>query len=215
MSCRCSTPAATAQAPALIDWLEHNGASLFLSVLTIAEMDAGILKLRRQSKTERADQLASLVTSILTEFGDRVLAVDTETARHVARLGEMTHRQPVALADLIIAATAVRHGLVLLTSQHGRAWPPRHRGARSARRTATRWLSAGRITRPRTSPFDGRGAAYPRNGSFRASVKPLSIKSTPSAPRPPLRPSSHKLPTIRCTDASTMAICRSAWLQSK
>lgn len=102
-------------APALVDWLERNGASLFLSVITIAEMEAGILKLRRSRKTARADQLGSLVGSILAEFGDRVLAVDIETARHVARLGEMSHRQPIALSDLIIAATAVRHGLVLLT----------------------------------------------------------------------------------------------------
>ena len=108
-------PRRHAQAPALIDWLERNGASLFLSVMTIAEMDAGILKLRRERKAKRADQIAGLVASILTEFGERVLAVDTETARHVARLGELTHRQPVALPDLIIAATAVRHGLVLLT----------------------------------------------------------------------------------------------------
>ena len=108
-------PRRHAHAPALIDWLERNGASLFLSVMTIAEMDAGILKLRRNRKTERADQLAALVASILTEFGERVLAVDVETARHVARLGELTHRQPIALPDLIIAATAVRHGLALLT----------------------------------------------------------------------------------------------------
>jgi toxin FitB len=108
-------PRRHAQAPVLVDWLERNGSSLFLSVITITEMDAGILKLRRNRKTKRADQLAGLVASILTEFGERVLEVDIETARHVARLGEMAHRQPIALPDLIIAATAVRHGLVLLT----------------------------------------------------------------------------------------------------
>jgi predicted nucleic acid-binding protein len=100
---------------ALIAWLERNGAGVFLSVMTIAEMDTGVLKLRRARKTSRADQLAGLMASILTDFGDRVLPLDLETARHVARLAEATHRQPVALADLIIAATAVRHGLVLLT----------------------------------------------------------------------------------------------------
>lgn len=103
------------QAPALIDWLDRNGASLFLSVMTVAEIDAGILKLRREGKTERADGLESLVTAILTDFADRVLAVDSDTARHIARLGELVHRQPIDLPDLIIAATAVRHGLILLT----------------------------------------------------------------------------------------------------
>jgi len=102
-------------APALIDWLERNGAGLFLSVVTIAEIEAGILKLRRERKTARAAELATLVEAILADFGDRVLPIDTETAHHIARLGERSHRQPIGLADLLIAATAVRHGLVLLT----------------------------------------------------------------------------------------------------
>lgn len=108
-------PRRHARAPALIAWLERNGASLFLSVLTIAEMDAGILTLRREGKIARAEELSGLVRTILADFDDRVLAVDADTARHVARLGEHSHRQPIGLADLIIAATAMRHGLVLLT----------------------------------------------------------------------------------------------------
>src|SRR5215831_10638467 len=66
-------PRRHAQAPALIDWLDwldRNGASLFLSVMTIAEIEAGILKLRRQRKIERSDELENLVTAISTEFGD-------------------------------------------------------------------------------------------------------------------------------------------------
>ena len=102
-------------APALIEWMDRNGSALFLSVMTITELDAGVLKLRRQRKVRRAAEIADLVAAILTDFADRVLHVDVETARHVARLAAMTYRQPVALADLIIAATAVRHGLVVLT----------------------------------------------------------------------------------------------------
>jgi toxin FitB len=108
-------PRRHAQAPALIDWLDRNGASLFLSVMTIVEIDAGILKLRREGKTARADELTNLVSAILADFQDRVLPIDADTAHHIARLGELIYRQPIALPDLIIAATAVRHGLVLLT----------------------------------------------------------------------------------------------------
>jgi predicted nucleic acid-binding protein len=108
-------PRRRAHAPTLIEWLGRNGASLFISVITIAEMDAGILKLRRERKSKRADEIAGLLTTILADFGGRVLPIDIETARHVSRLGEQSHRQPIALSDLIIAATAVRHGLVLLT----------------------------------------------------------------------------------------------------
>jgi predicted nucleic acid-binding protein len=106
-------------APALIEWLSRNGASLFLSVMTITELDVGALKLRREGKVERADEIAGLVMAILADFGDRVLTIDVETARHVARLGAVTYQQPVALPDLIIAATAVRHGLIALTRNMG------------------------------------------------------------------------------------------------
>lgn len=112
-----------AHAPALVEWLERNGTRLFLSVMTITELDAGVLKLRRERKAKRADEIAILVSAIVADFGDRVLPVDLETARHVARLGAATFRQPVALPDLIIAATAARHGLFVLTrnlSQIGR-----------------------------------------------------------------------------------------------
>jgi predicted nucleic acid-binding protein len=108
-------PRRHAHAPELIEWLERNGASLFLSVMTITEMDAGMLKLRRESKPERADEITALVAAILTDFGDRVLGVDVETARHIARLGSEAYQQPIALPDLIIAATAARHGLIVLT----------------------------------------------------------------------------------------------------
>jgi predicted nucleic acid-binding protein len=106
-------------APALIEWMERNGASLFLSVMTITELDAGVLRLRREDKATRADEIASLVSAILADFESRVLAIDIETARHIARLGALTFRQPVALPDLIIAATALRHGLTVLTRNMG------------------------------------------------------------------------------------------------
>lgn len=109
-------------APALVEWLQRNGARLFLSVMTITELDAGVLKLRREREAKRADEIAVLVSAIVADFGDRVLPIDLETARHVARLAG-AFRRPIALPDLIIAATAVRHGLIVLTrnlSQIGR-----------------------------------------------------------------------------------------------
>src|SRR5262249_55069949 len=107
-------------APELVDWMERNGTGLFLSVMTITELDAGVLKLRRERKRARADEIAGLVSAILADFSDRVLAIDLDTARHIARLGEESYRQPIALPDLIIAATAVRHGLMLLTHNRSR-----------------------------------------------------------------------------------------------
>lgn len=108
-------PRRHAQAPDLINWLERNGAGIYLSVMTIAELEAGRLKLLRERKSKRAAEIAALMDEILADFGDHVLAMDIDTARLVAELGSTTYRQPVPLPDLIIAATARRHGLTLLT----------------------------------------------------------------------------------------------------
>lgn len=86
-----------------------------MSVMTITEMEAGVLKLRREGKHGRADTISALVGAILAGFDDRVLVMDVEVARRVARLSEATHQQPVALPVLIIAATACRHGLTVPT----------------------------------------------------------------------------------------------------
>lgn len=68
--CRGDARSASTRPRAGIDrLLDRNGASLFLSVVTIAEIDAGILKLRRERKNARADELTSLVQAILTDFG--------------------------------------------------------------------------------------------------------------------------------------------------
>lgn len=108
-------PKRHAKAPGLIDWLKRNGVHLYISVMTIAEMEAGILKLRRKNDKRRADALAHLVVAIIADFEDRVLPIDLETAKHIARLGELTHKKTVELPDLVIAATAARHDLTILT----------------------------------------------------------------------------------------------------
>jgi hypothetical protein len=59
MSAEWPTPLHYAQAPALVDWIEHNGASLFLSVQTIIEMDAGVLKRGERRSANEQMNLAS------------------------------------------------------------------------------------------------------------------------------------------------------------
>ena len=68
-----------------------------------------------EDRLQTIELVAGDVGTIVEYDPDRVLPVDTETARHIARLGEQVHRQPIGLPDIIIAATAIRHGLILLT----------------------------------------------------------------------------------------------------
>ena len=104
------------KAPGLIAWMERNGAFLYLSAITITEMEAGILKLKREDKYRRAAGLTTLLETILADFGDRVLPMDSLVALTVARLADRARPSVVELADLIVAATAERYGLLLLTA---------------------------------------------------------------------------------------------------
>ena len=93
-----------------------NGAHLWLSVITLTEIEAGVLKLRRDGQGARADEYEALRRAIEADFGDRVLAVDTAVALAIARLAEAARPAVVEWKDLIIAATAWVHGLTVLTN---------------------------------------------------------------------------------------------------
>jgi toxin FitB len=108
-------PRRQTQSPGLVPWLRRNGAYLFLSAITLTELEAGILKLRREGKEKRAGELGSLRDAIQDDFSDRILPLDASAALAIARLSERARPNTIDLADLIIAATAHVHGLRVLT----------------------------------------------------------------------------------------------------
>jgi predicted nucleic acid-binding protein len=82
-------------------------ASLFLSVVVIQELEIGVLM------AERGAALRSwLEGQVLRVFADRILAVDLAVARHAARL-QVPKTRPER--DTLIAATALVHGLTMVT----------------------------------------------------------------------------------------------------
>ena len=88
-----------------------DAAGLFLSVLTLGELRKGVAA-RQRSDPVAAEQLGTWVDGIETNFADRVLPVDTATAR---RWGELSAGRDVPVVDTLIAATAIGHGLTLVT----------------------------------------------------------------------------------------------------
>lgn len=103
------------KSPSVADWIRRSGTSLFLSAMTIAELDAGLLKLRRSRQEKRADEIADLIGHIESYFGSRILPMNARVAHVVAELQEHVLPQVVPLPDLIIAATAKAHGHIVLT----------------------------------------------------------------------------------------------------
>lgn len=102
---------------ALVEWMDAQSASLYLSVVTIAEVEDGIAKLRRGKATRRSKDLAQWLDAVLHLYGDRILAFDTAAARLAGELSDRARGQGHApgFADIIIAATARQHALTILS----------------------------------------------------------------------------------------------------
>ncbi len=84
---------------------------LFLSVVTIGEIERGIEK-QRTVAPEFAAELSVWIESLLTVYADRMLAVTPAVARLWGRLSARLGNDG---ADLLIAATALSHGLAVVT----------------------------------------------------------------------------------------------------
>ena len=85
---------------------------LFLSAITILEVEAGVLMLERRDAPSGAVLRAWIEDKVLPAFEGRILAVDTEVARRCASLHVP---DPRAERDALIAATALVHRLRLVT----------------------------------------------------------------------------------------------------
>jgi predicted nucleic acid-binding protein len=92
---------------------------LFISALTLAEIDRGARRRERGSRLYARLQ-TWLTSDLLVRFGRRILPFDEQVAR---TWGEMTAALPKGIAvtnmDSLIAATAQHHGLILLTRNVG------------------------------------------------------------------------------------------------
>jgi predicted nucleic acid-binding protein len=101
---------------AVLNWLdERDEQTLFLSVLTLGELQKGISKL---STGVRKDDLQAWVEHDLIErFAGRILDLDLETALLWGKLqGEAELKgEKLPVMDSLIAATAIAHGLAVVT----------------------------------------------------------------------------------------------------
>lgn len=100
------------RAPKVANWLRGKPEQdLFLSVITIGEIERGIHQQQQRDPAFAADLRAWLDRTVLL-FADRLLPFEAEDARIWGRLSaEIGHTG----ADLMISATALRHGATIVT----------------------------------------------------------------------------------------------------
>jgi len=105
-------PGKPAQSAAVRAWAGRHGNDLFyLSAITVLEQEVGILRLERRVPPQ-GQGLRAWARSTRHAFASRILPVTTEIAIHCAALHVP---DPMPERDAMIAATALVHGLVLVT----------------------------------------------------------------------------------------------------
>ena len=97
--------------PNVVQWIEQVAADeLFLSAVTVGQIQAGI-ELIREQDVAKADELEAWLSAVLVSYN--VLPMNAATFREWARL--KYRRSDTLMEDAIIAATAVVHRLTVVT----------------------------------------------------------------------------------------------------
>ena len=87
-------------------------ASLYVSVVTILELERGVLRVARRDPAQAGVLRRWLDDHILDAFSERVLPIDTPVARRCAGLHVPDPRPE---RDALIAASALVHGMTVVT----------------------------------------------------------------------------------------------------
>lgn len=99
--------------PLVREWAASRpAASFYLSVITILEIEKGILLVERRDADQARHLRMWLEAILLPRFTDRILAIDIEVARCCARLHVP---DPQSERDALIAATALVHKMTVVT----------------------------------------------------------------------------------------------------
>ncbi len=89
-----------------------DAAAMFLSVISIFEMEKGVLSMERRDPQQGSALRIWLNTRVLSAFRGRILPIETEIATRCAALHVPNPRSD---RDSFIAATALVHGMTVVT----------------------------------------------------------------------------------------------------
>ena len=116
-TCVLSEYARKAPAQQVIAWLdEQDEASLFISVITLGEIEKGILKLRK-ADPRRSQKLTAWLGKVEQRFAGRILPLDAAALHVWAQIAAHSELagQPMPVMDGLLMATAQCHGLTVVT----------------------------------------------------------------------------------------------------
>ena len=85
---------------------------IFISVITVGELRRGVELIRHRGERRQAERLERWLEALLTEYQDRILAIDVDVAQLWSRL-RVPH--PENALDKQLAATALIYDLTVVT----------------------------------------------------------------------------------------------------
>jgi len=116
-TCALSEYAKKAPAAKVIAWLdEQDEESLYISVISLGEIEKGILKLRASDR-RRSQKLTAWLGKVEQRFAGHILPLDAAALHVWAQLAAQSDLagQTLPVMDGLIMATAQCHGLTVVT----------------------------------------------------------------------------------------------------
>ncbi len=116
-TCALSEYTKKVPSPKVIAWLDdQDEASLFISVISLGEIEKGILKLRA-TDPRRSQKLTAWLGKLEQRFAGRILPLDAAALHVWAQIAAHTELagQPLPVMDSLLMATAQCHGLNIVT----------------------------------------------------------------------------------------------------
>jgi toxin FitB len=113
------SPSATQAPQTFLDWLDRTDAAgqLFISVVTIHEIEKGIALLELKGAVFKASALKAWLMGLVTNYEDKILVIDAVAASFggqlEAKAAASGHNS--GMADAAIAGIAKAHDLIIVT----------------------------------------------------------------------------------------------------
>ncbi|OCP37464.1 type II toxin-antitoxin system VapC family toxin [Ensifer sp. LC163] len=113
------SPSRTETATGLIAWLDkaEDTTEFFLSVVTVHEIERGIMLLERKGATAKANGLTRWMDGLFSTYEDRILSIDAAVSAISGKLEAeaIASGHSPGMADALIAGTAKAHDLTVVT----------------------------------------------------------------------------------------------------
>lgn len=113
------SPSRVNAAPGLIAWLDksEDTAEFFLSVVTVHEIERGVMLLERKGSTAKARGLRRWMDGLFSTYADRILPIDAAVSATSGKLEAeaIAAGHSPGMADALIAGTAKAYDLTVVT----------------------------------------------------------------------------------------------------